>query len=53
MKRETFRPGCGQEKTRRGLSIDSDLGGAGLDGAEGFISYDRCVDDDERGVRVN
>lgn len=53
LKQGTFRPVCGQEKTRQALSIDSDLGGTGLNGAEGFISYDRCVDDDERGVRVN
>lgn len=37
LKQGAFRPVCGQEKTRQALSIDSDLGGTGLDGAEGFM----------------
>ena len=36
-----------------GLSIDSDLSGACLDGSVGFFTDDRGVDNDKRGVGVD
>jgi hypothetical protein len=40
-------------ENKRGLSSDSDLGGAGLDGTEGFIADDRGIDNHEWSVRVD